>query len=515
MSNKLLFLPLHYYYTLATRILSLYLKYVCSPEVESVYAKPYSYTTTINTISLIVFIKTTSAEHDIAFFKKFRRSYFILRTLFPIFCKLREVRFIPAERIHLHPHKQNFETYLLLDPEHWNCIYPNNSKKDSIYFMLPTKRKMTSPHTILLDFFLYGLLQEELVSSSLLSNLTLIKLRKSTLKILQYIYCQGTGLYISAENLIKKMHADNSSSAIKEKGIYDYLFSSSNSAPERFNYLAHMLREILLVLDEIHFKNYDLANNSKAVTHTASPHWMNSILEEYIHEGKRLFGENLKLVIFQSPLYFDKILAFQLIDADTKKDLIAEWIRFTQRYRKRFRNANISIYISTETLLTSQFYTLWSHVALEAYLIPSQYVYTPDVRFKIKEPPEEWTLWKIRDSISIFEEYGLSYIISSNGRRAGMDFCNIYKMPMTKMLFHYYYYLKDREDYLQDIQNFHAEPSEILCAVCARYGDEIGITDWRPVKHEDFYPYMKKMIRLVDEMALDELARLNIEKTKR
>lgn len=520
MGKNILSLALRYYYMLATSTLSLCLKYTCPSEVESVYARPYSYTTTLNSIGLIVFINTNTAEDDINFFRKFRGFYITLRIFFPVFCKLPEVyklpeiRFIPVERIHTHPLKQNFETHLLFDPERWNCIYSNNSKKDSLYFMLPAKREKASPHTIFLELFLYSLLQRELVSLSPLPNLTLIKLRKSTLKILQYIYYQKTGSYISIEELVKKIYTNSSGLITKGQKIYDYLFGSLGFLYKRFGCLAHVSREILLMLDEIHLKNYDLVNDSKAVTHTPSPYWMNSVLEKYINEGKRLLGEDLKLVIFQSPLYFEKILVFQLIDVNTKEDMIEDWIRFTRRYRRRFRNANISLFISTEALLTSQFYTLWSYVALEAYLIPSQYVYTPEGRFKVKEPPEEWTLYKIRESISTFEEYDLSYIISSDGNSAGLDFCNIYRVPMTKMLFHYYYYLKDKEAYLQDVRNFHADPSDILCAVCARYGDEIGIADWHPTRHQDFYPYMKKIIRLIDEMALDRLARLDKEKTE-
>lgn len=520
MRNKLLSLLLGHYYKLATGILSLCLKYTCPSEVESVYARPYSYTTALNSIGLIVFINTNTAEDDINFFRKFRRFYIILRIFFPVFCKLPEVcklpeiRFIPVERIHTHPLKQNFETHLLFDPEQWNCIYSNNSKKDSLYFMLPAKREKVSPHTIFLEFFLYSLLQRELVSLSPLPNLTLIKLRKSTLKILQYIYYQKTGSYISIEDLVKKIHMNSSGLIIKEQKIYDYLFGSMGFLYKRFGCLAHVLREILLMLDEVHLKNYNLANNSKAVAHTPSPYWMSSVLEKYIDKGKRLLGEDLKLVIFQSPLYFEKILVLQLINADTKEDAIEEWIRFTRRYRKRFRNANISTFITTETLLTSQFYTLWSYVALEAYLIPSQYVYTPEGRLRVKEPPEEWTLYKIRESISTFEEYDFSYIISSDGNSAGLDFCNMYRVPIIRMLFQYYYYLRDKQAYLQDIRNFHADPSEILCAVCARYGDEIGITNWHPARHQDFYPYMKKMVRLTDEMALDRLARSDKEKTE-
>jgi hypothetical protein len=160
---------------------------------------------------------------------------------------------------------------------------------------------------------------------------------------------------------------------------------------------------------------------------------------------------------------------------------------------------------TTPVLLTSQFYTQWGHVALEAHILQAQSVFAPRGGLRLLLPNAQWTLQKIRESVAVFEEFYLPFLTSPLARGEGLDFCKIYERAETEMLFHYYCYLKNPLEYLDLLQRSDGDTDEVIAYGCAKYGNEIGIQAWHPIRFIDSYPYLKSMIRRVDEMALQQL----------
>lgn len=169
--------------------------------------------------------------------------------------------------------------------------------------------------------------------------------------------------------------------------------------------------------------------------------------------------------------------------------------------------ADIRVIFSTESLLTSQFYTLWGPHALEAYILSAKGYHGRGGNLSIKIPPERWSVHQIRNSASIFEEYYLPLLHSPIAKGSGADFFKIYERSETETLLLYFYFLKDRESFIRDINDVKGDINEMLCIVTSKYSVELGTEAWRPYSYSSAYPYIAKLIRLVDTMAASELSR--------
>jgi hypothetical protein len=108
----------------------------------------------------------------------------------------------------------------------------------------------------------------------------------------------------------------------------------------------------------------------------------------------------------------------------------------------------------------------------------------------------------------VFEEFYLPFLMSPLAKGEGMDFCKIYERAETEILFHYFGYVRSRDEYLDLLQRSGGDADEVIAWACANYGNEIGIRSWHPLRFIDSYPCLKSMIRQVDQLAWEKLGSL-------
>jgi len=499
------------YYRLAIKSLAFVLKKHDFKQIIRVYLRHSNWILGASDIDLIVIMDSSGWIADADFFKKLWKSYGFLRKLFPVLCGTEEIKFIPEEQIKEHPLRTNGEALLLLSPHKWKCIYSRKCANAPLSFTISRTEKPTLPHTRFLHFNFYGYIQQVILSGEDISELKFCRLRKNIMKIIQHLLYLKGGDILEADELTILLSDPERSAKDTDEATVGNIFKLLEKIPEnaraRRNVLLSAFQEIVLLIQGIHDRRYDLSVGADAAPHSADNHWMEKPLKDFIKEGNKLFAEQFRFVITM-PIYEAKQRAFLLINEKTDRYLFEKLIAFSnQNYRKLSRSGTC-LYIATDKILTSQFYALWGPHALEAHILSTRQSFNPGGRLKIKLPPDEWTLWKIRNSLSILEEYYLPFVTSPRANSKKTKSYRIYETPEVEMLFHYLYYLKDREAYYRDLKRAKGESDEIICLAAAKYADEIGLSQWHPDGRATTYPYIKKMIRLIDRMA-DEKIRLH------
>lgn len=502
--NKYFNFLLEGYYALAVQSLAGLLKKQKFDQILNVYVRHRDWILGVSDIDLVFIIKPLTPDQDIAFFKKLWKSYIPLRILFPVLCDIDEIRFINAEQIDRHPLRMNKEASLLLAPQKWACIYSKDASRDPVAFPITDKTDSSVPHTRFLYFNLYSYWQWVILSGGRISELRFFRLRKCTMKILQHLFYLNEKTCFDIKELTQRLSggegAQGSAEVLKAKEIFRHLEEVPRNSSDRRSSMTCAFRKLILYVQQVHCKHYDLNTDLRSASHSQDKTWLGQTLGDFIDRGEELFGDQFQVVALR-PIYEIKLRAFLLIDEKITQKQFDELLRFVSRYHQKLFQSKVQLFVATDKILTSQFYALWSPHALEAYLLLARDSFNPRGLLKIKVPPENWTLWKIRNSVSIFGEYYLPLLTSPRAKGDGGDFCKIYERTDIEMLFHYFYYLKDREAYLRDLAATKGDSNEILCITASKYANEIGMADWHPDKYADAYPYIKRMISLVDQMA--------------
>ncbi|MFA5157222.1 MAG: hypothetical protein WC532_07570 [Candidatus Omnitrophota bacterium] len=498
------------YYRLAVKSLALALKMHNFKQIVKVYLRHRDWILGVSDIDLIFIMKSLEPAEDASSFKKLWKTYIFLRKLFPMLCDTEEIRFIPEEQIREHPLRVNGETALLLSPHKWECIYSKKGSISPASFSLSHPEKPAIPHTRFLHFNFYGYMQRMILSGQDIPALKFCRLRKNMMKILQHLFYLKNSKAIGMDELTKQLSGQEKTckdaDEIAARDIFKLLEEVPAGAAARRNALLYAFRKLILFIQDVHDRHYDLGSGTHPAPHTHDGSWMGKPLKDFIEEGNRLFGERFRVNAIK-PISELTQRAFLSIDENTDRDLFEKLILFSSRHYQMLLRSGTSLYVVTDKILTSQFYALWSPHALEAHILLARDSFNPGQMLKIKLPPEEWTLRKIRNSLAIFEEYYLPLLASPYAGGNGIDFCKIYERPEVEMLFHYFYYLKDRDVYFRDLKQAKGDSAEILCLTAAKYADEIGLNQWHPYEYVTAYPYLKKMIRLVDRMTCERIGR--------
>jgi len=326
------------------------------------------------------------------------------------------------------------------------------------------------------------------------------------LKILQHLFWIDENCLYDIDELKRKWDKGENRDAKEQLAgeIFDHLNEIPYSISERRRLILDTFRKSAFLIHRTHDEHYDLNEGALTVKHCRNDEWLGKPLKEFIEGGKNAFSGQFQTVVIK-PICEQSMRAYILIQPEMEAALFDDLLLFIEKHNQRLFESKVRAMVTTDKILTSQFYTLWSPYALEASILLARESYDPDGALRIKKPPEPWILWKIRNSVSIFEEYYLPLLTSPMAKGTGMDFCKMYERPEIEMLFHYFYYLKDPVKYEQDLKEVEGDSNEILCITASKYGNEIGIGDWRPYRYESAYPYVKKLIRIIDRMAMDRM----------
>jgi hypothetical protein len=366
------------------------------------------------------------------------------------------------------------------------------------------------PFTMFLDFNLYGYLQRQLFSSDERAGLRIERMAKCAMKIVQHLHYLETGQYVALQSIQERLQQPKDQPSKRYSNLLQGLLP--DEAGELRGDMA-IARSVFTLIRELSRAHESIVHSGLLAghpvqmqpAHTRPVEWSGTSLDSYLLDAESKFGSRISLVAFKSPYKQYQTRLFLVITPGMRFEDFYEFVVFSRDYQDALQAENVFLKATTADLLTSQFYALWGHVALEGHILAAQGVYAPRGGLNLFTPTEAWTLQKIRESVAAFEEFYLPFIMSPLAKGEGMDFCKIYERAETEMLFHYYCYLKDRNGYLELLRDSGGSVDEVIAYGCARYGNEIGIQNWHPVRFADSYPYLKSMIRQVDQMALDLL----------
>jgi hypothetical protein len=494
------------WYQLALKALEWAVKSRSTAAIQAIYIRHQNWILGISDIDLIILFDDPDPVRDRDLLLRFWRRYIPLRLLFPMLCGVTEIRWIPTTRLPAHPLHRQPEARLLLNPEQWRCIFHRAAQAPARIPVFDPPATEHLPFTMFLEFNLYGYLQRQLFSAGKQPGLRLERMAKCAAKILQHIHFLRSDEYLPVQDLQQRLRQPEAAPPWRRHaGLLQGLQPQdiADNRPDRA--AARSVYELILELSRVHEGLLEDGPPAAELRHAVPPAWAGTRLDGFLADAGERFGDRLTLVGFHSPYKRYHIKVFQVLTPNTSFDDFSEFVAFARGYQASLRAEKVFLNATTPALLTSQFYTLWGHVALEAHILRAQTVYAPRGGFRLRLPETRWTLQKIRESVAVFEEFYLPFLASPLARGEGMDFCKIYERAETEMLFHYYCYLKDREDYLEVLQRCGGDPDEVIAYGCARYGSEIGIRNWHPIRFVDSYPCLKAMIRQVDDLALRQL----------
>jgi hypothetical protein len=494
------------WYRLSLLGLALIVKSAPTGQIKAIYTRHQNWILGISDVDLIIFYNDRDPARDRRLYTCFWRRYIALRRLFPMLCGVSEIRWIPLARLHEHPLHFQSETHLLITPEQWNCVFRRAGETGlaSSVFNPPQKRHL--PFTMFLEFNLYGYIQHQLFSNEHQPKLRFERMAKCAVKILQHFHYLQTGQYVNARLFQQNLHDPEAGQPWQHYAdMMRGLLASGLDRVAADRELARSIFTIVAGLSRAHESLMDGEPPGADPVHAMPGEWQGSGLGKFLGDAEQRFAGTLTLVAFQSPYKQYHTRLFLAISPEMSFEDFYSFVLFARQYHEVFLEERVLLSATTPVLLTSQFYSLWGHVALEGHMLQAQEVYAPRGGLRFLPPKEEWTLQKIRESVAVFEEFYLPFMMSPLAKGDGMDFCKIYERAETEMLFHYYCYLKDKDGYLDLIQRCGNSADEVIAYGCAHYGNEIGIQNWHPTRFIDSYPYLKTMIRRVDEMALKRL----------
>lgn len=494
------------WYRLSLKGLALIVRGKYTGNIKAIFNRHQNWILGISDIDLIIFYDDPDPAQDRRLFISFWRRYRILRLIFPMLCGVSEVRWIPLQRLAKHPLHTQAETHLLLNPEQWSCVFSSSEDPALTVPVFDPPMEPGLPLTMFLDFNLYGYIQKQLFSNEAQPSLRVDRMAKCAVKITQHLHYLQSGEYITVPELQETLARPS------EKHPWEHyaqmlggLLLPRAGQQDRDREIARSFYNTLLDLSRVHETLLHQEDPKSEPVHQFPGEWQGSDMEDFVREVEQRFASRLTLVSYKSPYKQYHRRLFLVITPETSFEDYFAFIGLARSYEETFQEQKIILNVTTPVLLTSQFYGLWGHVALEAYILAAQPVYAPRGGLKLCMPEEQWTLQKIRESVAVFEEFYLPFMMSPLAKGEGMDFCKIYERAETEMLFHYYGYLKDRQAYLGLMTETAGSVDEVITWACARFGNEIGIQDWHPFRFIDSYPCLKKMIRQIDEMALRQL----------
>jgi hypothetical protein len=493
------------WYRLSLKALAWMARSRSAAAIRAIYVRHQNWILGISDIDLIILIDDPDPASDRQLFVNFWRRYIPLRLLFPMLCGVSEIRWIPTARLPAHPLHRQPEVRLLLNPEQWRCVFHRAAQAPAQVPVFDPPAGGHLPLTMFLEFNLYGYLQRQLFAAGKQPGLRLERMAKCAAKILQHIHYLRSDEYLPLQVLQQRMRQPEAAPWPRYAGMLQGLQPQGalNDRPDRA--AARAVYDLILELSRVHEELLEAAPPAVELRHAHPPAWAGTRLEAFLRDAEQRFGDRVILVGFHSPYKRYHVKLFQVLTPATSFDDFFDFVVFAKSYQAGLQAEKVFLNATTPALLSSQFYTLWGHVALEAHILRAQTVYAPRGGFRLRLPETRWTLQKIRESVAVFEEFYLPFLASPLARGEGMDFCKIYERAETEMLFHYYCYLKHREDYLDVLRRSGGDADEVIAYGCARYGSEIGIRNWHPLRFIDSYPYLKAMIRQVDEMALRQL----------
>lgn len=498
------------WYRLSLKALERVVKGRSTAAIGAIYIRHQNWILGISDIDLIILFDDPNPDPDPAgdreMFVAFWRRYILLRLLFPMLCGVSEIRWIPTARLPAHPLHRQPEVRLLLNPEQWRCVFHRAAHVPAQIPIFDPPPGGHLPFTMFLEFNLYGYLQRQLFSAGRQPGLRLERMAKCAAKIMQHIHFLRSDEYLPVQVLQQRLRQPQAALPWRHyAGMLQGLQPQDTAGHRRDPAAARSVYALILELSRVHEGLLGDGPPAVELRHAHPPAWAGTRLDGFLRDTEERFADRVTLVGFHSPYKRYHIKLFQVLTPATTFDDFFDFVTFARGYQANLRAEKVFLNATTPALLTSQFYTLWGHVALEAHILRAQAVYAPRGGFRLRLPEAQWTLQKIRESVAVFEEFYLPFLTSPLARGEGMDFCKIYERAETEMLFHYYCYLKDREAYLEVLQRSGGDPDEVIAYGCARYGSEIGIRNWHPIRFIDSYPYLKAMLRQVDEMALRQL----------
>lgn len=480
--------------------------------ITAIYTRHQNWILGISDIDLIILYDDHDPARDKALFVAFWRRYLALRLLFPMLCGVSEIRWISLSRLSRHPLHDQSETHLLLNPEQWSCIFNRAGTTAPPFPVFNPPQQSHLPFTMFLEFNLYGYIQRQLFSGEDQPRLRLDRMAKCAVKILQHLHYLQTGQYVESRQFLANL-LDGAAGQPWQlyAGMTSGLLSFEAEREIRDRDIARSVYTILTTLSQAHEAITDSELPGYEPAHAIPGEWQGTGLGGFLEDVEKQFAGRVTLVSFKSPYKQYNTRLFFVISPRTNFEDFYGFVTFSRNYHQMFLAEKVQLNATTPVLLTSQYYGLWGHVALEGHMLQAQEVYAPRGGLRLMLPREEWTLQKIRESVAVFEEFYLPFMMSPLAKGEGMDFCKIYERAETEILFHYYCYLKDKEGYLELIQHSGGSADEVIAYGCANYGNEIGIQSWHPIRFIDSYPYLKKMIRLVDDLALKQLESVRSE----
>jgi len=494
------------WYRLSLKGLSLIVRGDKAAAIKTIYSRHQNWILGISDIDLIILYDDSETLSDTAFFVSFWRRYIALRFLFPMLCGVSEIRWIPLARLSGHPLHVQSEAHLLINPEQWECVFCREWEAAVPSPVFDPPGRSHRPFTMFLEFNLYGYLQRQLFSDERQPELRIDRMAKCAVKILQHMHYVQTGQYVDTRQFQKKLQDEKAGQPWRDYAAMTRgLLSGEAVGEDRDREIVRSILAIVSGLSRVHESILDTDHAGSKPLHALPGEWQGTGLGLFLADVQREFADRFTLVAFKSPYKQYHTKLFLVISPDMAFEDFYCFVMFARKYRRVFLEEKVHLNATTAILLTSQFYSLWGHVALEGHILGAQEIYAPRGGLTLVPPKEEWTLQKIRESVAVFEEFYLPFTTSPLAKGEGMDFCKIYERAETEILFHYYCYLKDRADYLDLIRHSGGSADEVIAYGCARYGNEIGIQNWHPTHFIDSYPYLKKMIRQVDEMALKRL----------
>ncbi len=491
--NRVSYFLLRAYYQLATHCLASALKVAKFDSLIKIYLRHNRWILPISDIDLVCLIKRGEPRDDMVFFRKFWKLYGFLRVFFPMLCTSDEIRFIHDEQIHKHPLRTKTDALALFTPDQWLCLYSKKGSGDGIPVWIMYAAESTR------HWNMYCKLQWPLIAGQIITELKFRRLSGIMLKLTQHLYFLKENKAIDIPSLGKLPFAND---------FYLQTHTIPSNPLRRRSILLHSFQKLIFLMDRIHSERFDLSYGLIPVRHSSDDHWLGSPLKDFIREGKSIFGGQFQIAVLK-PLGEYNARAFLLLKESWSPAIIQKLMTFANQHNQKLFESRVRLMFGTESIIASQFYALWSPHALEAHILLVRESYNPDGHLKIKLPPHEWVVWKIRNSVSIFEEYNLPFLISSQAKGAGIDFCKIYERFEVEVLFHYFSYLRNRETYENDLMRTNGDSLEMMAITASRYGNEMGTGDWRPYSYASAYPYVRQMIRLVDTMARRETERIS------
>jgi hypothetical protein len=475
-------------------------------DIKTIYTRHQNWILGISDIDLIVLFDDGDTEQDRTLFITFWRRYHLLRLLFPMLCNVSEIRWIPVQRLQKHPLHDQPEARLLLNPEQWVSVYTKPGEDIVRVPVFDPARECSLPLTMFLEFNLYGYLQKQLFSDEIQPGLRIDRMAKCAVKIVQHLHYLQSGEYVPVSIMQAKLSQDLLQTPWNTYAeLLGGLISPAENPQGRDREIARSVFNLLRELSSIHEVITGTGEPVKEPPMRMPSDWSGTGFGSFLADAEQAFGDRMVLVAFKSPYKQYHKRLFIVIRPEYTFENFYEFIRFARNYHDIFLEEKVIAAATTPVLLTSQFHGLWGSVALEGYILQAQGVYAPRGGLELRQAEESWTLRKIRESVAVFEEFYLPFLMSPGAKGIGMDICKIYERAETEMLFHYYAYLKDQTAYLELMQGSDGSVDDIIAWGCAQYGNEIGIQDWQPLRFIDSYPYLKKMIRLIDEMALKKL----------